>query len=184
VGLLDVTITTAAAGQFGAVIWPGYGLVVVARAALKWVVCFLAGPVVPAAAALAFWLYGDEPRFMDRAILAELLVLSVGAWVLGLMAVADAGSLRAAAPGRVVELVLRLRWRAVVPLAVAPVLLFLHARLALAGLEQVHLDGALASLFLAGAWMGGLFCSLFLFRLLGMWCYATRPAESSADATT
>jgi hypothetical protein len=181
-GFLDVTLSTAAAGQFGAVTWPGYGLVAT-RAALKWVVCFLAGPVVPAAAAFAFWLYGEEPRFVDRAILAELLIVSFGAWLLGLMAVADAGTLRAAAPGRVVELVLRLRWRALVPLAVAPVLLFLHARLALAGLEEVHLDGGLGVVFLAGAWMGGLFWGIFLFRLLGMWCYTTRPPEPPAGAT-
>jgi hypothetical protein len=68
-------------------------------------------------------------------------------------------------------------------LAAAPVLLFLHARLALAGLEEVHLDEALGILFLAGAWMGGLFWGIFLFRLLGMWCYATRPPEPSGDAT-
>jgi len=32
-------------------------------------------------------------------------------------------------------------------------------------------------LLLAASWFGGLFGATFLFRLLGVWCYRTRPAE-------
>jgi hypothetical protein len=182
-GFLDVILDSAAAGQYGEVRWPGRDFRLVAFAAFKWVLCFLAGPVVLAVAAFAFWLYGDEPGFFDRVILGELLVLSCGGWLLAVASVSDAGSFSAAQPSDVVALVLRLGWRAVVPLAVAPLLLLIHARLALAGLEDLHRDSPSGALILAGAWISLLFWGAFLFRLLGVWCHATRPAVPPEDPT-
>jgi hypothetical protein len=182
-GFLDVVLTTAATGQFGDICWPGYDVPGIGYSALKWLVCFLAGPVVLAAAAVLFWVFGDEPRFVDRAILAELVVLSLGAWCLGLLSATDAGRLAGAAPGNVVALTLRLGWRAVVPLAVAPGIMIAHARLGLAGLAEIHRDGPLGTAMLAGAWVGILFWCTFLFRLFGIWCHDTRTAGVSEDAT-
>jgi hypothetical protein len=180
-GFLDVVLTTAAAGQFGDVRWPGYDIPIIAYSSLKWLLCFLAGPVVLAGTAVGFWLFGEEPGFVDRAILAELVVLALGAWCLGLLSATDAGNLSGAAPGRVVEMALRLGWRAVVPLAVLPALVIVHARLGLAGLSELHRDGPLGIAMLAGAWVGTLFWCTFLFRLLGIWCHSTRLAENATD---
>jgi hypothetical protein len=181
-GFLDIVLTSAAEGQYGEVRWPGRDFRLVATAALKWVVCFLAGPIIFAAAAFAFWLYGEEPRFIDRVILGELVVLAFGGWLLALASVADAGSLWAALPENVVELVLRLGWRAVLPLAVAPLLLFFHARLGLKGIESLHRDEAGGAVLLAGAWIGLLFFGTFLLRLLGVWCHSTRQATAPENS--
>jgi hypothetical protein len=178
-GFLDLVLAGAGAGEFQDVRWPGYDLRLVVRSAVRWLVCFLAGPVVPAAVAYWFWMACGEPTFVDRAILAELALVTVGSWLLALLAVTDADRLRAAAPPDVVAMFVRLGPRVAVPLLVVPILLFVHARLALAGIEDLHRDAASGVLLLAGAWLGVLFFGTFLFRLLGLWCHRSRrPAAS------
>jgi hypothetical protein len=179
-GFLDLVLAGAAAGDYQDVRWPGCDLRLVVRSSVRWLVCFLAGPVVPAIVAYRFWMACGEPTFVDRAILAELALVTVGSWLLALLAVADADRLRAAAPPDVVALFVRLGPRAAVPLLVVPVLLFAAARLALAGIEDLHRDAASGVLLLAGAWLGVLFFGTFLMRLLGLWCYRSRPSACRA----
>ncbi len=171
---LGVVMESGAAGEHLEVRWPGYNVGLIARQTVRWLVCFLAGPVVPALAACWFWLSCGEPTLVDRAILAELALVAIGSWVLGVLAVADAGRLRAAAPPGVVDLFARLGPRAAVPLLAVPVLVFAFARLALAGVEDLHRDAASGVLLLAGAWFGALFLGTFLCRLMGLWCFRTR----------
>ncbi len=173
-GFLDLVLAGAAAGEYQEVRWPGYDLRLVVRSGVRWVVCFLAGPIVPAAVGYWFWMSCGEPTFIDRAILAELALVAVGSWTLSLLAVADADSLRGAAPPASVALFTRLGPRAAVPFLVVPVLLFAHARLALAGLEDLHRNAVSGVLLLAGAWLGVLFLGTFLFRLMGLWCFRSR----------
>jgi hypothetical protein len=182
-GFLDVVLTTAATGQFGDVRWPGYDVPSIGYSALKWLVCFLAGPIVFAGAAFAFWLFGNEPGFVDRVILGELAVLTIGSWCLGLLSATNAGRLAGAAPDPVVALVLRLGWRAVVPLAIVPGIVLASARLGLAGVAELHHDGPLGLAMLTGAWVGLLFWCTFLFRLLGIWCHSSRAALPDETAT-
>jgi len=42
---------------------------------------------------------------------------------------------------------------------------------------ELHRAWPVGVLLLAASWFGGLFGATFLFRLLGVWCYRTRPAE-------
>jgi hypothetical protein len=180
---LDLVLESAAAGEHQEVRWPGCNLYLVARGAARWLVCFLAGPAVPGLVGFWFWLSCGEPTFVDRAILAELAVVTIGSWVLTVLAVADAGSLRAAAPPGVVDLFARLGVRAAVPLLAVPVLVFAFARLALTGVEDLHRDSASGVLLLVGAWFGALFVGTFLCRLMGLWCFRTRhPTPAGAPS--
>jgi hypothetical protein len=180
-GFLDGVLTSAIAGRFSEVRWPGFDIRPAAFGALRWLVCFLAGPVLPAVVAGWFWLSCGDPRFLDRLILAELGLLAVGSWLLALAASGETSRLRDANPECVGALVLRLGACTAVPLLVAPVVFFACARLAVAALERLHRDTLEGWLMLLGAWLAGMFLAAFLFRLLGWWCYSTRHLRGVAE---
>jgi hypothetical protein len=167
---LDCTFDAGAAGEMRYVHWPGRDLGLVVHSGITWLVSFLAGPLLLAAVALAYWVHCGRPALVDWFILTELGVLTVGYWLLAVLAVRQKDRLLDANPARVAELVERLGWRVVLAVgmgaawgAVAAVVVFL----AVAELHRHLLEGML--LLLAG-WGGGLFGATFLFRLLGVWC--------------
>ena len=55
----------------------------------------------------------------------------------------------------------------------------IHGWLVLAALADVH-DRPAAVLLLPLSGVSGVFLATFLFRLLGMWCYRSRPAAAEA----
>jgi hypothetical protein len=179
-GFLDGVLLSGILGESQQVRWPGYNLQPVIVGAVRWLVCFLAGPILPATVGVWFWLSCGDPAFIDRVILGELAVVTVGLWLLTLVAVADGGRLRDASPPAVVDLFQRLGWRSAVPLVVVPALAFVHGRMGLTAVEELHRDPAAGVLLLAGVWLSALFCGTYFFRLLGLWCLRTRPQKSLA----
>ncbi len=187
-GFLQCVLGSAAAGETGFVRWPGSDLRLIVRALLAWIVCFLAGPIVFAAAAFWFWLHAGDPTFLDWLIIIELGLVGTAHWLLTLVAVHQGDRLRDANPARVADLIRRLGYgtvlatlgAAAVGLAIG--LLILHA------LAQLH-DAFLSSwLLLALGWLIGLAWLTFFFRLLGLWCFQSRvegmpTPPSSATAT-
>jgi hypothetical protein len=167
---LDCTLTSAAAGEARNVRWPGANLGLVVKSTITWLVCFLAGPVLPAVAGFFYWLYCGDPDALDWLIMAELGVLAVGYWLLLLLAVSRRDRLRDANPARVEELVNRLGHRLVVVVLAASVIALAHGYWLLAALLELHRDFS-AALLLLGCWLSALFLDTFLFRLLGVWCH-------------
>jgi hypothetical protein len=173
-GWLESVLASAAAGEVEPLRCRGRNVGLTLTCGVRWLVCFLAGPVVPAAASLLYWIYGGDPAPLDWLIRAELGTLAVGYWVLVLVAVSRTGRLRDANPVRVLALVQRLGSRGVVTALVAAGLALAHGWLAVAALERLHTEPAKGWLWLAGCCVSGLFWGTFLFRVLGLWCFRLR----------
>ena len=175
-GTVECALKSAVAGEGPGMYWPGRNVLAALKSGLRWLICFLAGPVVPLALAGYFWLYGGELTGVDRAIVAELIVLAFAYWLLAVMSSAESDRLRDANPVRIGQLLNRLRFRAVVPVLAAPALAGLHVLGILFALAEVH-QHPRGWLLLEGCWLSGLFCATFLFRLLGVWCYYCRDGN-------
>lgn len=179
---LECALTSALAGQGSAAYAPGRNLALIFRLGLRWFVCWLAGPAWLMALAAYFWFYSGDPEPIDWLILAELGVFAVSYWLLSIVAANESGRLRDATPLRVVQLLQRLKHRAVVPVLLAPALLVAHGFLLVFSLTELHKNGVFLALLWA-CWLSALFWGLFLFRLLGVWCYrypgavVARPTE-------
>jgi hypothetical protein len=140
----------------------------------RWLICFLAGPVVPAGAGCLYWFYGGDLALVDWVIVAELSVAAMSYWLLLLLAINESGHLREARPRCVSALVERLGSRLVIAVLVASVLLLADGWWMLSAFEEI-LHGSLRGWFLlAGCWLGGLYVATVLFRLVGLWFFNTR----------
>lgn len=168
---VECALTSALAGEGSAFYRPGWSNGFPVKSGLRWLICFFAGPIVPLVVAGYYWLYGGDLTALDRAILAELGVLAAAYWFLAIVSANERNRLRDANPLRVAQLVYRLKYRAVVPVLIAPALAIAHALLGLFALSILHQQMFAAWLLLAGCCGSGLFWAAFLFRLLGVWCY-------------
>lgn len=179
---LNGAMTSAAAGVGPFVVWPSASPKPVVKTLCTWLVCFAAGPVLPAVAAGYYLFYCGDPTLVDWVIVTELLAVAVGYWLLALLAVVRFDSLLAANPLRVAELLDRLGPRVIVVTTAAAAFLLAGGCLMVASVAHLH-ESEITGLFGIGcAWVGLLFLSTFLFRLLGMWSYRSGLAEV-ADET-
>jgi hypothetical protein len=170
-GSLECALTSALAGEGGGMYWPGRYVGAAIKSGLRWLLCFLAGPILLAALGAYYWLYGGDLTGLDRVILAEMGILAVAYWLLAIVSSSETNRFRDANPVRVMQLVDRLGYRAVVPVLVAPALLCTHGLLALFALTELHRHSLVGWVLLACCWGSSLFWGTFLFRLLGVWCY-------------
>ena len=177
---VEWALTAALAGEGPAHFWLGWSAGLPLKSGTRWLFCFLAGPIVPAGLAGYFWLYGGDLTAWDWAIVAELSTFAAGYWFLAIISANERNRLRDANPVRVAQLAQRLGYRAVVPLLIAPTIWFAHALLGLVALTTLHELVFAGWLLLAACWCSALFWSAFLFRLLGVWCYYTKPTEPEA----
>jgi hypothetical protein len=173
VGFLDCVLTASVAGEYRELRKPGYDLGL--RSAVVWLACFLAGPVLPAAAAVWYFLSCGDLTALDKIILAELGIVAVGYWVLALLAVEEAGGLVGVSPSRVVALVGRLGFHAAPPLVLLPGLAFLLVWFTLNAAAEVHRSFLGGLVLLTPAWGGAIYLTAFLLRVLALQCFRTRP---------
>jgi hypothetical protein len=172
-GFLECALVAAAEGDQGPVRWPGHNLKLVVQSIITWLVCFLAGPVVPAVGCLLYWLYIGDLEVVDRIILGELVVLAVGYWMLMILAVSQKDGFLDVHPARVVELVQRVGHRVVAVAGVSGLVALGHGLVVLVAMGQLHRNPALGWLLLFLCWASGLTLATYVFRLLGGWCHQT-----------
>ncbi len=173
-GFLDCVLASAAAGEVRHIRWPGRNLLLVLKSTATWLVCFVAGPVVPAGAGLVYWINCGDPGLLDWLILAELGTLAISYWLLTLLAVSQRDRLLDANPVQVVKLVHRLGHRSVAVAAGASVLAITHGVLMFLAVEDLHRNLGAGSLLLAACWLSAMYWATFLLRLLGVWCSRSR----------
>jgi hypothetical protein len=176
---LDCVLDSAAAGEVYYIVWSGNPFVSIARSGSKWLACFLAGPVLFAAACWLYWLRCGDPGMIDWLILTELGVVTIAYWIFALLAVSDRGRLRDLNPATVADLANRLGRRALGVVLLAALVLLVHGLILIGGLAEVHLGTAKGWLLLGGGWLSGIFWSTFFCRLLGVWCHRSRVAEEA-----
>jgi hypothetical protein len=174
---VECALTSALAGKGPGCYWPGWSTADPLKSSVRWLVCFFAGPIVPAGLAAYFWIYGGDLTGWDWAIVAELGVLAAAYWLLAIVSANERNRLRDANPLRIAQLLQRLKYRAVVPVLIAPAFAFAHALVAFFALTSLHPSPAFGWLLLMVCWGSVLFWSAFLFRLLGVWCYYAKPIE-------
>lgn len=168
--LLDGALTTGCAGKPAALCWPGWNMRLALHAAGRWLACLLAGPILGLYAALRYWMYCGEPEPLDWLILAEIGGLSLGYWLLLLVAVAQRGRLLDAAPVRVALLLADLGPRALPVVTFAGVVLLAHCLGIFYAIGRLH-GHFHAWLILAGCYWSVVFLAVLLCRWLGLWCY-------------
>jgi hypothetical protein len=171
---LGGVLRSAAQGDGWAAHWPGHSVAGALRSSLIWMACFLAGPVIFAAVAAAYWLQCGDLGPIDWLILAELSVLTVGSALLVLAAVSEHGRLRDANPIHVIDLAHRLGLRAAAAALVGAVLAVAHGALVVIAAVELHREVPIGLGLLIVCCLSGMFWATFLFRLLGMWCYRSR----------
>src|SRR5919201_2533122 len=177
-GWLESVLASAATGDIRYSHWPGRNLGFALQSGARWLACFLAGPVVFAAAGLLYWVHCGDLTLLDLLILGELSLLAVGYWLFVLTAVGYTGRLSSIHPGEVVGLAHRLGARAVAAALIAWALALAHGSLAGVALRDLH--GAAAGwVLLFACCFSLLFSTTFLFRLLGTWLRRT-PAIPAA----
>jgi hypothetical protein len=135
---------------------------------------FLAGPALLFGAACFYWLYWGEQLFVDRLILAEMVIAAFSLWLLTLLAVARLENLGALRPSRVAALVSDLGPRAVLLALAAGALAYAMTRLLLAAVGRLHDDPGAGFLMLGAGWLGALFGGIGFCRWLGVWCRQAR----------
>ncbi|HEV3258020.1 MAG TPA: hypothetical protein VG013_14140 [Gemmataceae bacterium] len=172
--LLQSALGSALTGQGASFGWRGRSVGHAVKSCATWLICFLAGPVVPAGGSVFYWVYCGDPDLLDWLIVAELAVLAIGYWLLVLLSVGQSGRLLDVNPLRVADLVDRHGHRLVVGALGGSVVLLAHGLVGLVAVAQLHRDVGVGWLLLFGCWLSGLLSCAFLFRLLGGWCRASR----------
>jgi hypothetical protein len=169
-GFLECVFVSAAVDEVWLARWPGRDLHLVVRSTVRWLIAFLAGPIVPAAAGLFFWIYSGDLAVVDRLILMELAIATIAYWLLVVVALYEGDRLRSASPPKVVELVVRLGWRLPAAVVAMAALLVADGLLGLSALEEIPEAPVKGWLLLGGSWIGGLAGIMLLIHLLGRWC--------------
>jgi hypothetical protein len=170
-GTVECALTSALAGEGPGAYSTGRHFGLAFQSCLRWLICFLAGPIAPAALAGYFWLYGGELNILDLLILAELCILTVAYWLLAVVASNEGRRFWHANPVRIARLVHWLRFRAILPVLVVPALLLVDGLIGLFALGELRQHPLLGGPLLLGCWTVALFGLTFAFRLLGVWCY-------------
>jgi hypothetical protein len=168
---LDCVLTSASAGEVFYIRWSGKPLGVLLLSGTRWLTCFLAGPVLFAAAGWAYWLQCGDATLTDWLILAELGVVGAVWWIFALLSVTDRGRLRDANPVAVADVAHRLGWRGLAVASLAALLALAHGLVLLLAVAEVHTNAAVGFIMLLAAWGSGVFWSTFFCRLLGVWCH-------------
>jgi hypothetical protein len=174
--LLEGALASGASGRRGQFFWPGRSVALALRSSLRWLVCFLAGPVLFASAGLIYWLRCGDPDLLDRIILAELGVLTVGYGLFAILAVSRNDRLRDANPGRVAGLFHFMGYRALAAAGLASALVLSHGYLLLLAIDGLTRNPGKSWLLLGCSWLSGLVFATSLFHLLGTWCRRALPA--------
>ena len=171
---LNGVLASAALGEVGIVSLPGFDVRGIGWALLAWTASFLAGPILFAAAAFAFWFYAGDPKPIDWLIVTELAVVGAGHWLLALVAVHQGERLLDANPVRVGDVIRRLGYGVVVATLGAVTVSLGFGAVIVYGLAYVFEEPVIAAALLFGGWLGNLGWLTFLFRLLGLWCFKSR----------
>jgi hypothetical protein len=179
-GTIECALTSALAGKGPGMYWTGRHFGAAFQSCLRWLICFLAGPILPAALAGYYWLNGGDLKLLDRLILAELGILTIAYWLLAVVASNEARRFRDANPVRIAQLMHWLRFRAIVPVLVVPTLLLVDGLVGLFALTQLRPNILIGWTLLTCSWTAALFVLTFAFRLLGVWCYRHAKGESPA----
>jgi hypothetical protein len=181
-GSVECALTTALAGQGCGAYYSVRQIGLALKSGFRWLLCFLAGPVVLIVLAAYYWLNAGDLTGLDWLILGELGMLAFAYWLLSVVAITESNRFRDANPVAVLRLIDRLGFRAAVPVLLAPAVLLADLYAGFAALMQFHRHTSIGFFLLACCWGSALFFVTFLFRLLGVWCYRSPASTPKREA--
>jgi hypothetical protein len=179
---LHCVFVSSAAGEVQYVSWPGRDFGMVVKATVIWLACFLAGPVVPAAAGLWLWLHWGDPVLVDKLIMAELGIVTVTYWILAFVSVGQTGRLRDVNPLRVADVAHELGVIAILVVFAGACLAIAHTYWACTAIIKLEHDAGVGLLSLTACWLSAMYWATFLMRYVGLRRYHKR--ETPPDALT
>ena len=179
---LDCALNSAIAGERRFVAWPRYDMGLILGSALAWMVAFLAGPIIPACAAIYYWIRCGDPVLVDRLILNELILVAAGYCILARFAMSQSDRLRDASPTSVGEFVEKLGRGAVLIALVGGIVVLVHGRLAINALTIMRNNVPQSVMLLFFCWLSLLATGTFLFRLMGVWCHCADSREPKSTS--
>ncbi len=171
---LESVLASAIEGEVAYIRWSGQPVRAILGAGLRWLACFLCGPIVFAGTAWLYWQGLDEATTLDYLVVVELASVAIAYELFAVVAVTMSGRLRDLHPLAVVDVVHWLGWRAPAVVLAVSLLLVGHQWLFQAAVEEVQLTEANLWGLLFFAWASGVYWSLFVCRLLGVWSYRRR----------
>jgi hypothetical protein len=180
-GLLDGALTSGILAEDRHVWWPGPYIVMALKSAVTWLICFLAGPVVPAVIGFFYWLQCGDPTPLDWLILTELGIVCVSYWTFTLLSVSQRGNLLDANPVAVAALVHRLGIASIVVVFTCAVVALIHGRLLFHVVTDLRQDIGGGTLLLIACWTSWLGWGTFFLRLLGRYCRLPDARLTSAS---
>src|SRR5207245_7448010 len=125
------------------------------------------GPAILAVAGFFFWFHAGDLEWVDRLILAELLIVGSGYWLFAFLAATEGDSVLRGTPLRALQTARRLGYRAVFATLLISLIVALHGAWLLKALASLHeetLPGWISPwLCIASGW----FWTLFLRRWPG-----------------
>jgi hypothetical protein len=178
IGLFDCILASAGAGEYRVFRMPGIDLGI--QGAASCLVCFLAGPVIPATIGLLYWRHCGDPDLVDRSILAELAGATFAYWLFEILAARETGGWWAD-PAAVFSIHYRTGPRSLLAAVGPPLLGYAYLRVVFGAMAFLYVNGLFAFPRLVAATTAGLFAVTFLLRVIGVWCYRGRPAEPDKD---
>lgn len=171
---LEAVLESAAAGEAFYIRWSGNLAGSVVLGAVRWLACFLSGPVVFAAVGLLYWVSCGDPTPIDWLILGELGLVAIAYQIYVLLAMTDQSRLSDINPVAVADLAHRLGWRGLAGVLAAALVFLLHGMALLVVVPEVHHGTFVGWLGLVAVWASAVYFGTFFSRLLGIWCFRTR----------
>jgi hypothetical protein len=180
IGFFDCVLSSAGAGEYRVFRLPGPDMGV--QGAASCLLCFLAGPLVPALVGLWYWHGCGDPDLLDKTILAELAGATFTYWLVEILVAREAGAWLAP-PEAVVAHLVRMGSRWVLIATAVPLLAYFSMKQILGGMAYWHASGLLGLPRLFTALVSSLFASTFLLRVIGVWSYRSRTAGDEEETT-
>jgi hypothetical protein len=180
----DCVLASAVLGEIYYIRWSGNALLTVLLVGIKWLGCFLAGPIVFAGAAAAYWMECGDAGVVDWLIVGELGIVAITYQLFALLTLTDGGRLRDLNPLAVIDLAHRLGGHALFVIIGAAALLAGHAVMLIASVALLTTAPPLGWLLLTGGWLSAVFSATFFSRLFGIWCHRTRLRRAAPSAAS
>jgi hypothetical protein len=140
----------------------------VLRGCAQWTACFLAGPALFLGGAAMYWITVGDPALVDDVILAELIALSIGWFLVGLVSTTGSGRFWQFHPAAVARTAKTQIGQFAIASLVGTALVYGLARFGSFAIARVHLAAFEGSLWLGLFWFVALASAAWSFRRLGL----------------
>jgi hypothetical protein len=144
----------------------------------RWALCFAAGPALLVYFAFRHWLYCGDVKVIDALILVELTMPAIGYFMIAMLVLANRPDLSHVTPWQVLKAIRRLGLRALLAIAAATVIGFVHLCVGAGAIMLVHRSWLGGLVILWFCWFSAWQCSTYALWTLGSWYHRRRTTSA------